>query len=372
MTRWDVAIVGGGIVGLAFARAAARRGRRVVLVDRTARPEGASVRNFGMIWPIGQRPGADYARAIRSRELWQAVAAETGIWFAECGSLHAVHHDDEMAVLHEFAKANGAACELLSPAETRSRCPAIRPDGLKGGLFSPTECAVNPRTAIAAIARHGQATGQFEIRRPATVAHVEPGRLTTAGGETIDAETILVCSGSDFETLFPSWFAASGIRKCKLQMMHTGPQPGGFRLGPHVAGGLTLTHYKSFEACPSLPAVTARYARDLPQAVRLGIHVMASQQDTGEITIGDSHEYDDAISPFESEEIDGIILNYLDGFLQLPDRRITARWSGIYAKHPSKLFVAGELAPGVHACVAPGGAGMTLAFALAEEWWEHR
>lgn len=90
----DVAVVGGGIVGLAFAWEAARRGRSVVLFDRTPVPQGASVRNFGMVWPIGQVPGADYARALRSRERWLELKRKAGVWAEECGSLHLAHERD--------------------------------------------------------------------------------------------------------------------------------------------------------------------------------------------------------------------------------------------------------------------------------------
>jgi glycine/D-amino acid oxidase-like deaminating enzyme len=76
----DVAIVGGGVVGLAFAWEAARRGRSVVVFDRTSIPQGASVRNFGMIWPIGQIPGKDYTRALRSRERWLELRDRAGLW----------------------------------------------------------------------------------------------------------------------------------------------------------------------------------------------------------------------------------------------------------------------------------------------------
>ncbi|MBP3958022.1 hypothetical protein J8F10_22430 [Gemmata sp. G18] len=62
-------------------------------------------------------------------------------------------------------------------------------------------------------------------------------------------DRVFVCSGADFETLFPDVFAASGIRRCKLQMMKTRPQPNGWRIGTHLAGGLTLCHYRAFEMC---------------------------------------------------------------------------------------------------------------------------
>ena len=50
---YDLAIVGAGICGLAHALAAARRGKRVVVIDRDAQANGASIRNFGFITVTG-------------------------------------------------------------------------------------------------------------------------------------------------------------------------------------------------------------------------------------------------------------------------------------------------------------------------------
>jgi len=61
--RFDLAIVGAGIIGLATALAAARRGLRVVVIDRDAQANGASVRNFGFITVTGQERGAMWSRA---------------------------------------------------------------------------------------------------------------------------------------------------------------------------------------------------------------------------------------------------------------------------------------------------------------------
>lgn len=370
--RADVAVVGGGIVGLAFAWEAARRGKSVVLFDRTPKPQGASVRNFGMVWPIGQMPGEVYERALRSRARWLELKVQAGVWVSECGSLHVAHEADEDAVLQEFAeraRPQGVTCEYLSRTETLNRFPAINPEGLRGALFSPTELAVNPPEAVARIPKFLAEAHGVQLRLGETVTNVTAPSLRTAGGETWRADRIFVCSGADFETLFPEAFAVSGIRRCKLQMMKTRPQANGWRLGTHLAGGLTLCHYKAFEMCSALPALRRRIADTMPEYVKFGIHVMASQNDRGEVVIGDSHEYDADISLFDKAEIDELILRQLRKMVELPDWAMGAHWHGIYAKHPEKPFVTHEPQPGCIIAVAPGGLGMTMSFAIAEDWW---
>jgi FAD dependent oxidoreductase TIGR03364 len=367
----DISVVGAGIVGLAFATEAARRGHRVTLFERDRCAAGASVRNFGMIWPIGQAPGANYERALRSRARWRETAKAAGFWADECGSLHAVYRDDEWAVLREFAESgNRIACELVSPADVATRFPAVNRTGLIGALYSPTELAVDPRQALSRIPLWLGGEFGVALKFGTAVAAVEPGRVTTADGATARADQVIVCPGADAETLFPNHFRALGVRRCKLQMMRTAPQPNGWRLGPHLAGGLTIAHYHSFAGCPSLPKLKERFAFDWPEYGKYGIHVMASQNERGEVVIGDSHEYDADMSPFDKAEIDDLILTYLKTMLVLPDDRIEARWHGVYMKHPTDTVRCDEIRPGVHVALSPGGAGMTLSFGFAAEWAE--
>jgi glycine/D-amino acid oxidase-like deaminating enzyme len=147
-------------------------------------------------------------------------------------------------------------------------------------------------------------------------------------------------------------------------MMRSTPRPA--RLGPMLAAGLTLRHYKNFQDCPTLAAVKQRVARDHPEYDRYGIHVLVSQNAAGELVIGDSHEYDAAIEPFDKPEIDRLILDYLATFLHVPDLAIAARWHGIYARHPRDAAFVAHPAPGATVVTGAGGAGMTLSFGLAD------
>ena len=86
----------------------------------------------------------------------------------------------------------------------------------------------------------------------------------------------------------------------------------------------------------------------------------------GELTLGDSHEYGDAVDPFDKTEIDDLILGYLRTFLNAPELRIASRWHGVYAKHQDQPTVVLHPSPRVTVVTGVGGAGMTLSFGIAE------
>lgn len=204
----DVAVIGAGIVGLAHAWAAAQRGQKVLLFERSAHAQGASIRNFGMIWPIGQI-ARFYPTALRSRELWLELAAQSGIWHNPCGSLHLAHRADEWQVLSEFAEIGpvaGYQCELWSPDKVLRHCPAANRNDLRGGLWSATELCVSPRQAIAAMPQWLTDRFQVESHFNTPIVRVDLPIIEAADGRQWQVDRAVVCSGVDFQTLFPQEF----------------------------------------------------------------------------------------------------------------------------------------------------------------------
>lgn len=361
-------VIGAGIVGLAAARALALQGYQVDVLEKNAKAYGASVRNFGMVWPIGQPVGNLYERALRSRSIWQELCTAAGIWYSPEGSVHAAHETDEMQVISEFVAQHQQLrpCRLLTADEVVALSPAVNPHGLKGGFFSPDELIVDPREAIAKLPAYlEEVLGiRFHFSTPATAVAYP---AVYSGNRRFEADRIFICSGQEFESLYPELYLAAPLTKCKLQMMRTVPQPADFRTGPAVCGGLTLTHYGAFRDCASLPQLKSRIEAIYPEYVKWGIHVMISQNGSQEIVIGDSHEYGAAHDPFDRKEINDLVLDYLWKIVQLPERTIAQSWNGTYVKMKEGTELVLHPEDGVTIVNGLGGAGMTLSFGLLEE-----
>ncbi len=370
----DVAIVGSGIMGLAMAYIAAKAGRNVTVFEKNDRAVGATIRNFGMIWPIGQPKGFLLERALRSREIWKKLASEAGFWTTENGSLSLAYREDEWRVLEEFVEMIHDApyeCELITPEKVSEISPCANIQGLRGALWSKTEMIVDPREVPGRISDYLAEKFGVKFYYATAVTHIESG-LLFANQQQWSYNQAYVCCGADLEVLFPDYFRNSGVTKCKLQMLRTVPQPAKWRMGPSISGGLTLTHYAAFAGCVSLKALKARIDEESPWFSQWGIHVMMSQNGLGELITGDSHEYGWVHDPFLQEEINQYIMDYLMKMVKVPKMEISGRWYGIYSKIPGKSELVLQPEENVWVVTGLSGAGMTLSWGLAEELYRER
>ncbi|REG90420.1 TIGR03364 family FAD-dependent oxidoreductase [Algoriphagus antarcticus] len=369
MNQQHAIVIGAGIVALSVTRALHAQGWKVTVIERHPQAQGASVRNFGMIWPIGQAQGSSFDRAIRTREIWLEMAQKAGFWVEQTGALHLAHTDLELQVVYEYVSAmkDKNSAQQLSPEDTLAKSPAIVKKGLKGALWTSEEMIVDPREAVAKTANYLDSIDGVDFIWNRAISRIE-GNTVYNGQKSWSADKIFVCSGADFETLYPELFESIPITKCKLQMMRLVKQPENWRIGPPLCAGLSFIHYKGFQVAASLPKLKEIYAEQYQELIDLGIHVMVSQNGMGELTIGDSHEYGLNFTPFDTKHINKLILDVLRTFAQFKNWEIDSSWHGIYPKmtNGATEFVH-QIDDTVTIVNGMGGAGMTLSFGLGEE-----
>ena len=363
-------VVGAGILGMATARALALKGYKVTILERSHQSLGASIRNFGMLWPIGQPDGNLYDRAIRSREIWKEYLKNAKIPFDPCGSIHLAYDKEEQNVVEElyehFLKSQRPVA-LLSPESIQKKFKGINSENLKCGLYSSDETIIDPREGIKHLPTYLKNYYNIDIVWGTAVTNVTTNTVWSFKTK-YNADIICVCSGADFETLYPTKFKELPITKTKLQMMRFVPNDKNYRIGTSVCGGLSLLHYKSFTASKSLDVLKAKIESELPEYLKYGIHVMVSQNDKGELTVGDSHEYGLDFEPFDNQFINDLVLKYLRKLMHFENWTLQQSWNGVYPKMTNgdtDLFL--KVEPGVYIINGIGGNGMTLSFGFAEE-----
>lgn len=360
---YDLAIVGAGVVGLGHAIAALRRGLKVVVIDRDAQANGASIRNFGFVTVTGQQRGECWRRAMRSRDIWAEVAPKAGIEVIHRGLLVAVRRPEAVPVLEAFkATEMGEGCALLTADEARDRLPALTGE-LSGALWSPHDMRVESRQAIPRLAAWLAAQGVV-FRRETAVTGVEPGKVVTSGG-TVKAARIVVAPGDDFHTLFEERFKLYGVTRCKLHMLRVG-DPALGRLPGSVMTDLSLGRYLGYAELPEAEPLKRRLEAEQAAHLAHGVHLIVVQSADGSLVVGDSHHYGATPDPFAREFVDELII---DEYAALFGRRpaVLERWVGTYASASDRLAFIDRPDATTRLVVVTSGTGASTGFAIAEE-----
>ena len=254
--RYDLAVVGAGIIGLAAALAAVRRGMRVVVLDRDAQANGASVRNFGFITVTGQERGEMWSRARRTREVWLEVAAAAGVPVVHRGLWMTARRPEAVAVLEAFMGTEMAeGCSLLTPAAARRRFPQLAAPALAAVLESTTELRVESCQAIPRLAAWLTEAHGVTFLRNVTVHGIELPTVSTSGG-ALEAARVAVCPGDDLSGLYAARIAAHAVTRCKLQMLRLGSP--GWKLPAALMSDLGLVRYAGYAGLAPCAALKTR------------------------------------------------------------------------------------------------------------------
>ena len=371
---FDLIVVGAGALGAFHAYFALQRGLKVLLLEKDARPMAATVRNFGQIIPSGMAEGEwfDYGRA--SLDTYKAIQAEYDISIRPTGALYLASSALEMQVLEEKqtrCQALGYASAVLTGAQCRQHLPPVRADYCVGGLRFAQEVTAEPDLLVHRLLAYLVARWHLDYRPATPVREVTAGdagcTVTDARGRRYAGAQVLVCSGRDFQFLFPDVFAQSDLQLVKLQMLATHPLPQ-VRLPGAVLTGLSIRRYPAFHSCPSF----ARLRPDdvAPELRQWGIHLLFKQALDGSVILGDTHEYADAAAADtldfnNSDRLNQLLLAEARRILDLPDWRIRRAWNGYYAQSKSAEIFQHSPDPRIHLVTGIGGKGMTTACGFA-------
>ncbi|MDR2451651.1 MAG: FAD-binding oxidoreductase [Candidatus Accumulibacter sp.] len=335
--RFDVIVVGGGLVGLAIAYGLAREGLRVAVCDEGERGFCASRGNFGLVWVQGK--GADlpaYARlTAQSAQLWPVFAerlrGESGIdpALTQPGGFHLCLSADELAArAAAMARLQAHTPEfrydVLDAREVRRRIPAIAPD-FAGAIHSPHDGHVDPLKTLHALFIAFRVRGGVYLPR-----HGVAGITAERGAFTLST--------------------AGGALQCGRLVLAAGL--GNARLAPWV--GLSA---------PVAPVrgqimITERLAPFLPYPTTL-----VRQTDEGTVQIGESQEaagFDDGTLP---EVLAGMARRAIRLFPRLRSARVVRAWGALRIMTPDgfPLYEESRRHPG--AFMTTCHSGVTLAAA---------
>lgn len=362
---YDLAVIGAGVVGLAHALAAARSGRRVVVIERDARANGASVRMSGLVTVAGHAPGASWRRAKRSREVWAEVCREAGVRIEHEGLAIVARRPEAATALAAFAETEGGeGCSFYQPDDAHALFPHFKGD-IEGLFWSPDELRVEARTAMPKIAAWLEDAHGVAFKWETAVTAVAADGVQTSRGP-ISAGAAVVCAGDDFRTLFADRLSGSGLVRAKSQMMRVRMEEG-FELPGAVASDLAILRLPGFEELDGYEALRARLEAEQPDHLAHGVVMLASQSADGSLVLSGSRQLETTPDPFQSQAVDELILAEFEAVFGKRPKQVVSRWIGVYAFSPERTVVTEAPSDRVRVVVAASAAGASSAFAAAEE-----
>eukprot|EP01133_Synstelium_polycarpum_P011120 gene11120-12955_t len=376
MDKFDLIVVGGGILGTFHAYHALKLGKTVLLLEKDNYPVGATVRNFGQVVPSGMAHEW-FGYGVRSLEIYKEIQKEYDISARNLGSIYIASDEQEQTLiqeLHDHYNTLGYEQELLSKKQVLNKYTALKESYVKEALFFNREISVEPEVMIHKLQAYMQVKfKQFRLMYNSPVIDCfssgGDAEIRTARNEKFQAKKVIICNGYEFKLLFPDLFKNSGQEISKLQMMRTAPMKD-IALEGNVLTGLTIRRYESFEEyCPSFKHI--KHPEHYTELKNYGIHLLFKMAPDGSIIIGDSHEYA-GVNHFDdlgfnlNSYINELMLREAERIVNFDVRKIASNWAGYYPQHPEKHILEYDLENCIHIRTCIGGKGMTASAGYAE------
>lgn len=376
LSKYDLIVVGGGILGTFHAYHALVKGLRVLQLEKDNYPVSSTVRNFGQVVPSGMA-GKWFDYGVRGLEIYKSIQNEMDISVRNNGSIYIASDADEVQMLHELSahyKQVGYAHELWSKEQILQTYPMMKDTYVKEAIVFKQEVSVEPDLMIHRLHAYMQTKfEQYTLKYDTTVMACEDNadlaKVTTSDMQLFEADKVIICNGYEFKILYRSLFDDSGLKISKLQMMRTKPMKD-LHLPGNILTGLTTRRYESFEEyCPSFHQIKVpEHYKELREQ---GIHILFKQAIDGSIIVGDSHEYAqgnqlDELGFAINSKINDLMLNEANRIITMDQSMIASSWAGFYAQHDNDILEV-DVSERIHVRTGIGGKGMTASAGYAEK-----
>lgn len=339
----DILVIGAGIVGTACARALAKSGFHVTILDHHIVGGGATAAGMGHIVVMDDSE-AQFELTRYSRDAWTNLAPQlpaTAEW-ESCGTLWVAADELEMQeVLRKAAyyHQRGVRTEVLNATKLYQHEPQLRP-GLTGALLVPDDAVIYPPVAAQWMIQETETPiKQILGAKVCQLGHQE---VTLQDGTKMRAGHIVVATGSWVRELLPDL----PVRPRKGHLLITDRYPG-------------FLHHQIIE----LGYLKSAHAVDTDS-----VAFNAQPRKTGQILLGSSRQYGEEDTRVNESIMHRMLARALEYLPGMSDVEVLRIWTGLRAATPDKLPVIGPVNEEQSIWVASGheGLGITTSLGTAD------
>jgi D-hydroxyproline dehydrogenase subunit beta len=340
-TTADAIVIGAGIVGAACARALARDGRKVLVLEAAVAGSGATAAGMGHVSLMDDND-PEFAITRYSRDLWIDLVPELprAAEYHPCGAIWVAEDGEELDAARRkqaYCAARGVATEVLDGPQLAEAEPNLRP-GLAGGLLVPDDLVVYPP----AVAHWMLDRARAEVWTNAPVDSISNGEVHLADGRHASSNVIVCASGITAGRLVPG----IRIRPRKGHLVITDRYPG-------------FLHHQLVEL---------GYLKSAHGGATESVAFNLQPRPTGQLLLGSSRQFD-----VSDSTVDWDILRRMmhRGFALMPALHalsVIRVWTGVRAATEDNQPFIGPVPgmPKVHLAAGHEGLGATTALAVAE------
>jgi glycine/D-amino acid oxidase-like deaminating enzyme len=384
----SVAVIGGGVAGVAAALYLAKSGITAVLFEKGRIAAEQSSRNWGWIRKQG-RDVAELPLMIESERLWRDIAEEVDedIGFRQGGVTYLAQTDAELELRESWlakTKGFGIDSRMLSSSEAGAMLGLnARQAHIKGALHTPSDCYAEPRLAVPAMARLAQQHGARLFEGVAVRGlHREAGQVCGVVTERglVRCDAVILAGGIWSRTFMENEGLSLPQLAIRASVMRTSAVPHvststfgatGASIRPRADGGVTLARAGAAQF-DLVPAAFQHFSAFLP-VVRSRWRIMKMRAGASFFGPLGRHRWRmDQASPFEAVRVmdpspDGRLLDDVlkaarTLYPHLAEARMVESWGGMIDVMPDEIPVIGPVsgAPGLVLATGLSGHGFGL------------